>query len=68
MQTGRSEGHTEGNWVHSSSSGVGGGGEGRKDTVLISNENTSIKGGTDQSLELTCATAILIQGKPMTTL
>lgn len=24
MQIGRSEGHTEGNWVHSSSSGVGG--------------------------------------------
>lgn len=41
---------------------------GKERQRLDSNEDTSIKRGTDETLELTCATAILIQGKPMTAL
>lgn len=69
---GRSEGHTEGNWVHSSLSEAGGG-EGGKDTffVLILNkqqQQTSSGQQVDKSCQLTSAAAVLIQSKPMTTL
>lgn len=42
--------------------------EGKTLFVWILNEDTSTERSTDESLQLTCATANLIQSKPMTAL
>lgn len=62
MQTGRSRGHTEGKWVHSSSS-RGGGGEGGKDTDSFPKAEW-----TGDGFRLTGAASVLIQSKAVATL
>lgn len=66
MQTGRSEGQTEGNWVHSSSSGVGGEGKGGK--TLTRFQTAERREEKSFFFKFTCAAAVFIQDKTMTTL